>query len=47
MNTRLIFLGFLSVIMALYLKMQADGFGFPDGHLSELGHAQLPLNHVF
>ena len=47
MNTRLIFLGFLSVIIAFYLKVKADGFGFPDGHLTELEHAQLPLHYVF
>jgi len=46
-NTRLIFLGFLSVIIAFYLKVQADGFGFPDGHLTELEHAKLPVNYVF
>lgn len=47
MNTRLIFLGFLSVVMAFYLKVQADGFGFPDGHLTELERVQFPLNYVF
>ena len=47
MNKRLIFLGFLSVIMAFFMKVQADRFGFPDGHLSELERAQLPLNYVF
>lgn len=47
MNMRLLFLGFLSVIMALYLKIQADGFGFPDGQLTELERAQVPLNYVF
>lgn len=47
MNKQLIFLGFLSVIVAFFMKVQADGFGFPDGHLSELERAQLPLNYVF
>ncbi len=47
MNTRLIFLGFLSVIIAFYLKMKADSFGFPDGHLTELEHTQLPLHYIF
>ncbi len=30
MNMRLIFLGFLSVILAFYLKTQADGFDLSD-----------------
>lgn len=33
--------------MALYLKIQADGFGFPDGHLTELERMQVPLNYIF
>ncbi len=47
MNTRLLFLGLLSVIMALYLKIQADGLGFPDGQLTGLERVQVTLNYVF
>lgn len=47
MNMRLVFLGFLSVIIAFYLKVQADGFGFPDGQLTDLERAKLPINYVF
>lgn len=47
MNTRLIFLGVLSFIIGFYLKIQADGFGLPDGSLTQLEQSQKVLHYVF
>lgn len=47
MNTRLVFLGFLAVIMAFYLKVQADG-GTSLSDLNQIGEqGSLQLYRVF
>lgn len=47
MNMRLIFLGFLSVIIAYYLKTQADGFAISNAALNETEQSQRLLHYVF
>jgi len=47
MNMRLIFLGFLSVIIAYYIKTQADGFNSSDITLTEPEQSQRILHYVF
>ena len=47
MNMRLIFLGLLSVIIAFYLKIQADGFDISKATLSETEQSQRILHYVF
>lgn len=47
MNMRLIFLGFLSVIIAFYLKTQADGFDLTNVNLTETKQSQKILHYVF
>jgi hypothetical protein len=47
MNMRLIFLGLLSVIIAFYLKTQADGFDISNAALSETEQSQRVLHYVF
>lgn len=33
--------------MALYLKVQGDSFGLPDGQLTDLERMQVPLTYIF
>ncbi len=47
MNMRLVFLGFLSVIIAYYLKIQADGFILSATGSSETEASQRVLHYVF
>jgi hypothetical protein len=47
MNGRLVFLGFLAVIMAFYLKVQADGFGDLEGLEPVMERGSVQLYRIF
>ncbi len=47
MNIQLVFLGILSVIIAFYLKVKADGFELSGDTAAELQHSKSLLHYVF